>query len=209
MNIGKLCKDVRHCLDEQGLLSEIEMTIEDALPIDERIEALLCGAVNAIQLLLPLRYLVPTPMPIDSHEPDIQLGIGTIRLPQDFLRLGSFKMKGWKKSVHGMINDYDPEYSLQLCSATRGGLVSPVVARVDEGDCLQYFSLPKGKSPHIVEIATYIKTAIPEDITNLEMREEAYNLLVWWLAKDVATSFQRDTQNIENIIKTTLQTYGN
>ena len=115
-------------------------------------------------------------------------------------------MEGWKKGVTRTISEESPEYAYQLCSATRGGLNNPVVAIVDGCRYLKYFSLPKGRTRHAVERSAYVKVCT--NIENTWIEKEAYGLFVWWLAKDVAVSFQRNTQAIENIIKQILDSYG-
>lgn len=207
MNRDRLINDVRHCLDEQELLSEVEMSIEDSMPISERIEALFCGAFNTLQGILPLKTLMPCPLPEDTHEADIQTGTGTVDLPADYLRLHTFRMQGWKRSVHTAIHEDSADYAYQLVDATRGGRTNPVVAVINDKSQLRYFSLPKGDSPHIIEKASYIRTA--DNIEDADIRQEAYPLLVWWLARDVAVSFQRDTTSINEMIKTMLSSYGN
>ena len=207
MNKAKLIADVRHCLDEQGLLTDIAMSTEDSLPIDQRIEALACDSFNTLQHILPLKYLTPSPLPTDGHIKDIQQGTGIIPVPADFLRLYVFRLEGWRKSVTNTISEDSPEYAYQLCSATRGGINNPVVAIVDGGKYFKYFSLPKGKERHAFERAAYVKVAT--DITQALFEKDSYGLFVWWLAKDVAVSFQRNTQQIESIIKTMLDSYGN
>ncbi|MBO7317243.1 MAG: hypothetical protein J6U43_00780 [Bacteroidales bacterium] len=207
MNKAKLIADVRHCLDEQGLLTDIAMSLEDSLPIDQRIEALACSSFNTLQHILPLKYLTPIPLPLDGMTKDIQQGTGLVPVPADFLRLYIFRMEGWKKAVTSTISEDSPEYLYQLCPATRGGSNYPVVAIVDGGRYLKYFSMPKGRERHAVERAAYVKVAA--DIEQAWFEKEAYGLFVWWLAKDVAASFQRNTQQIESIIKTMLDSYGN
>lgn len=207
MNEAKLIADVRHILDEQELLSGIEWETEDALPISERIKALYPEAMNAVRLILPLSRLKASEMGEVKHEYSTQQGTGRIALPNDYLRLASFKMRGWKRSCRRAIDEGTEEYQFQLNRATRGGVMRPVVAIVNDGTELEYFSLPIGTTPHEIETATYIKQA--RSISEDEATDESYNLLVWWLAKDVAVTMQRNATGIMETIKTMLSGYGN
>lgn len=207
MNKAKLIADVRHVLDEQELLSGVEWENEDSLPIDTRIEALYAGAMDAVRQILPLHRLKSWNMGDVKHEYSTQKGSGKIELPADYLRLSSFKMKGWKRACRRVIIEGTEEYQFQLNRATRGGVMNPSVALVDDGKSLEYFSLPIGVTPHEIETATYIKqaTTIEQD----EASDESYTMLVWWLAKDVAVSMQRNAAAISETIKTMLTGYGN
>lgn len=207
MDEGRLIADVRHVLDEQELLSGIEWESEDALPISERVKSLYPEAMNAVRLIMPLSRLKASEMGEVTHEYNTQKGTGRIVLPSDYLRLASFKMRGWKRACRKAIDEGTEEYQFQLNRATRGGVTRPVVATINDGTELEYFSLPPGTAPHEIETATYIKQA--KDIASDEATEEEYNALVWWLAKDVAVTMQRNATGIMETIKTMLSGYGN
>jgi hypothetical protein len=198
MDKSKLIDDVRHILDEQELVSEQELSTEDALPIDERIEVLYPAAMNDTQKLLPVSMLQVYDF-IPEVKADLQAGTGYVTLPEDFLRLVSFKMQGWRRACTTAISEDSDMYAFQFNRATRGGCVSPVVAINADAKTLQYFSLPLYLAEHIVEKATYIKAA--SDIERDEIRQRGYDVLIWWLARSVAASFGRKTDNITEQIK--------
>ena len=96
---------------------------------------------------------------------DLGDGSGTVALPEDFVRLASFRMKGWARPVFGTVAERSPEYARQLNAVTRGGPAKPVAAltRDAQGMKLRWFSLPKGW-PRKVEEALYVPALEPEEV---------------------------------------------
>lgn len=70
----------------------------------------------------------------------INNGVVEIELPNDFIRLISFKMEDWERAVHTPIYDTDPQYAWQLHPATRGGKTKPVVAITNGGTKLEGYT---------------------------------------------------------------------
>lgn len=81
-------------------------------------------------------------------------GSGRICLPDDFVRLINFKMQGWQRPVVAPIYDTDVKYRQQFNMALRGGEAKPVVAIVNGGKFLEYFSSSDGINAK-VETARY------------------------------------------------------
>ncbi len=79
-------------------------------------------------------------MPMDD-------GSGVVALPDGFLRLKAFRMKGWKRPVTVAYSVGSPVYMRQFNECARGGCAKPVV--VIDGDTLCYFSLPEGAAHEI------------------------------------------------------------
>lgn len=201
MNRTKLIADVRHILDEQELVQDpaLAYTAVDSLDIGGRVDAVFCSAFDTFAYVAPLRMLTESEMPMSGLVYDSGKGTGYLPLPADYLRLGRFKMKGWKREVHTPIADEGDDYQLQLCGATRGGTKNPVVAIcLDEGR-LEYYSLPRGVQPHEIEVATYVKKA--STIAESELKEIGYEAFIWWLAREVGTTFKADVSGITNKIK--------
>lgn len=200
--------NVRHMLDEQELIQDAQM-VEDALPIDGRIEALYASAYDYVQNLLSWRYVSAEDVRVKVGEDfvwDLQKGTGRIRVPDGFLRLGSLRMRRWKKAVHDIIAESSSQYALQYSYATRGGEVNPVVALVDGGKWLEYFSIRRGENSHVIE--EYSVVYHSRGIGNDKSTKEAYDILVLVLSRDVALSMGRDISAINNLIKERLVTMG-
>lgn len=92
-------------------------------------------------------------------------GSGTVALPEDFLRLAAFRLRGWLRPVFETIDTDDPTYSRQLNPVTRGGPAKPVAALLRNTDRLQlqWFSLPPGIEPRIAR-ALYVADLAPEEL---------------------------------------------
>lgn len=131
--------------------------------IDETVPQLSDGTVNrynvdefleeaAIQILntAPL-HLVPIKdfsQATVSNKPD---GSGSVLLPDGFIRLIAFKMQGWERPVHSLINVHSSKYARQHNKFLRGGGSKPVVAIANNR--LEYYSLPANLPKHEIEIA--------------------------------------------------------
>lgn len=80
-------------------------------------------------------------------------GSGSIVLPEHFLRLVRFKMKGWERAATAPIYENDPRYTYQKNRWSRGNKLNPVVSIANY--ILEYYSLPTATG-HEVESFTYI-----------------------------------------------------
>lgn len=198
MNRERLIEQVRHVLDEQQLLTSAEMVMEDSLPIEGRIDALYPATMQQVQELLPVEKLVSREYKGELM-PDYGTGTGRMKLPADFQRLAYFKMKGWRRGVSDPILESGKDYIFQQTPSTRGGCHNPVIAIIEAGRMIEYFSLPLYWGVHELEEMRYIP--LPTDISTDEPMPAAHHVLVWMLARNVAASFGRDISKIENIIK--------
>lgn len=90
------------------------------------INSLLDESANHILQIAPIHILNPafaTPAPVFI----VGSEVGYIWLPDDYMRLVSFKIAGWLQEVNAPITARDPKYVLQKYRATRGGPAKPVV----------------------------------------------------------------------------------
>lgn len=198
-----LIQDVRHILDEQELQGNDDISIEDNLPIDDRIISLYGSVFNEVQRISPQSQLKLYPL-TGEHTPDIDYGTGEISLPCDYLRLGRLRMKGWRRTVTRVVSEDTPEALYQLNKETRGGCVDPVVVESCDKSRLWYYSLPCWYESHDIEEASYVrKSKGPEEDY---LGAESYDLLRWMLARETAHTLGRDTNNMTNIIKEKIQT---
>lgn len=81
---------------------------------------------------------------------EIGKGRGRMQLPDDFMRLITFKMSDWERAVTEPITENDPRYKLQSSryGGLRGNPQKPVVAIVNEptGLVLEFWSCTGGES---------------------------------------------------------------
>ena len=82
-------------------------------------------------------------LPEEGFTPHVD-GSGELPLPSDFLRLLSFKVKGWKRPVVHPMYDTDVKYLQQANPTLRGGEMFPVVAVCDGKSRLEYYSSKLG-----------------------------------------------------------------
>lgn len=155
---------------QDGVLRRIDEAAAaeyDGLASRYPIEEFLREATRELLLTAPLRLLPQR----DFSTAEIVAagdGSGTVALPKDFLRLASFRLKGWLRPVSETISTEDPAYSRQLNPVTRGGPAKPVAALLRDtgGRWLQWFSLPMGIEPSIAR-ALYVADIAPEELPDL------------------------------------------
>ena len=103
----------------------------------------------AVQLLLtaPL-HLVPLEDFSDAVPDVYPDGHGRVELPEGFLRLAEFRMRGWRRSVFSPYGRSDSSYARQSNPYTRGDEFCPAVV-LDER-YLYYYALPE-HTEHAIE----------------------------------------------------------
>ena len=121
-------------------------------------------------------------IPLEGFTPNTD-GSGTLPLPSDFLRLVSFRMKGWVRAVNSPIRDTDARYAQQYNKTLRGGEVFPVVALCDGDTKLEYYSSSLGKYAQVMD-ARYFP--IPSD--DADFPENLWDITAWKIAEMVLSS---------------------
>lgn len=90
------------------------------------IDKFLDEAAETVLNLLPLHLIPPSDFSDQSQDARSD-GSGLIQLPDDFLRLSSFKLAEWDRAVTVPISKSNPKYNLQKNTVTRGKPFKPVV----------------------------------------------------------------------------------
>lgn len=162
-------------MDRQTIIQKVQLKMDEISPYDggevinnSFVGEILDDSATTLLLKLPTYLCNPVSMGIASGTSN-QDGTGYIELPDDFLRLVSFKMVEWSKSVTKPISEDHPKYNLQKISYLRGKPTKPVVViRNDYGDStvaiqkiLEYYSVV---TSHDIERAFYIKTDVAENL---------------------------------------------
>ncbi len=111
-------------MDELSPFSSTELNTSISL-IDEMLD----DSATAFILAIPVYLITPTSFLVDAQASNTvyQNGEGRIELPDDFLRLHTFKMDEWDREVNSVVRIGDPRYNLQFNTVTRGGHSKPVV----------------------------------------------------------------------------------
>ena len=106
---------------------------------------------------------------------------GFIILPEDFMRLVSFRMSDWRRTVFEAMTENDPRYALQ--SSRFGGICGnpekPVAAivRRSEGKVLEFYSCRDNTAS--VAQATYVPTPRIDRDGGIDVAEECYRAAVY------------------------------
>lgn len=123
-------------------------------------------------------------------------GSGWTPLPDDFLRLVSFRMSDWTRGVTAAIAEEDPQYALQssACKGVRGNWQKPVCAIVNrqEGKALEFYSCKDETAS--VRRASYIPWPSFDAYGGVEISEKCYPASVYALCALLALSLGDDAK---------------
>ena len=175
-------------------MDEISPFSEEEVDAASLVDKMLDESANTVRMSAPVALLSNIDIDVSgirhTSRPD---GSGFVALDPDFLRLHTFKMSLWKVPVIEAITPANPKYKLQQHTVTRGGTVKPVVViRANPpatgisqkwsvlSRMLEYFSVPSPPSPHVIEIARYVKMGPAQHI-----EEILVDTLAWQCAGDV------------------------
>jgi hypothetical protein len=182
-------EDVRIVLDENQV-SDNMMTDIDTLSVDDIIRSKVEEAAKVVYLAAPAHLLEPGNNFADSIAWNETEGIGpgwTI-LPDDFLRLVSFKMSDWERPVYSAILPDDPLYLQQSSrfAGIRGNRQRPVCAIVmrPQGRVLEFYSCSAGTGVS-VDMAVYAPMPKIEH-GSIDIYERCYRSVVYKTAGLVA-----------------------
>lgn len=181
MKAGEMARAVRVAIDmnrgDDPLILEGDT---DTLSLDEIIVSKLVDAVRLVELEAPHGMLG------GGHDfgEDVFMGDdgkGFIVLPDDFMRLVSFRMSDWRRTVFEAISESDPRYALQS-SRWRGICGNPekpvcAVVRRAEGKVLEFYSCADQGA--IVAQASYIPFPRIDGDGGIEVAEECYRAAVY------------------------------
>lgn len=122
----------------EGVSFNLSDTPNISDPLDLLINPHLDESTKDIILSAPLTVLFPTAMGLQSGKAFETGGkTGYVMLPQNFLRLSSFKMADWKKDISIPITTENVAYILQQFALRRGSVNFPVAA-------LNWLNIPVG-----------------------------------------------------------------
>lgn len=150
-DVGMLTRRVRLVLDmnetDESLIAEGD---EETLTLDEIIRGRLEEGARIVERDAPA-HLLDSGKPLSgslTFDKEIGKGRGRMKLPDDYMRLVTFKMSDWERAVTEPITETDPRYGLQSSkhAGIRGNPERPVVAVVHEptGLVLEFWSCEGG-----------------------------------------------------------------
>lgn len=153
----------------------------DTLTLDEIIYAKLADAVRMVEMEAPLTML-ESGHDFGEHDTYIgEDGKGFIILPDDFMRLISFRMSDWTRTIYEAITESDPQYALQSSrfKGICGNPEKPVVAvvRRSEGKVLEFYSCRDNAAT--VAQATYLPIPKIDRDGGIDVAEDCYRAAVY------------------------------
>lgn len=184
-------EDVRIVLDENQV-SDHMMDDIDTLSVDEIIRSKVEEAAAEVYLASPVHLFEPGERFADTiaWKEKVGVGPGWTILPNDFLRLISFKMSDWERPVYSAILPDDPQYLLQSSrfAGIRGNCQKPVCAIVmrPTGRVLEFYSCSAGEGV-CVEMARYAPKPTIKD-EGIDIYERSYRSVVYKVAGLTAMS---------------------
>lgn len=141
-------------------------------------------------------------LPADDFKPASD-GSGTMPLPNDFVRLLRFRVKGWRRPVLIPIYDTDIRYQQQFNQALRGGDAKPVVVLCENARRLEYYSSSDGAYAKLQEARYFGFEAVHDDYPN-----RLIDITAWKTAEIVmatmndATGMQFCTARVNELLQT-------
>lgn len=153
----------------------------DTLTLDEIIYAKLADAVRMVEMEAPLTMLESGHDFGDDNVFIGEDGKGFIILPDDFMRLISFRMSDWTRTIYEAITESDPQYALQSSrfKGICGNPEKPVVAvvRRSEGKVLEFYSCRDNAAT--VAQATYLPIPKIDRDGGIDVAEDCYRAAVY------------------------------
>jgi len=170
----------------------------DTTQIPHYIERLYPAAWRTAVNLFPRNWFKTKSFADNIIEVDAPKGTGYVELPDDFLVLSSFKMKGWDIACFEAQLENEQILRKQSNEFTRGNpkrpvcVISAIGTNGTAGEVLRYYSLPKcaDSDGHIIEQALYIPN-VRELADSPEIDERLFEPLAYLCASQVMTSFEK------------------
>ena len=170
MGRSELINKVKTRIDEVSASGDVivDVGVENTKPFDSIIDELLDESALEILLKAPF-YRLPvykeTNLTATKDTNDDK--IGSITLPNDFIRLVSFKMKGWLQPVLSFALPGDAVAIKQSNKYIRGGVAKPVAVlyKDDTNMYINYYSVASASDHQVAEFY-YIKRLTAEGITD-------------------------------------------
>lgn len=170
MERSALINKVKTRIDEVSASGDVivDVGVENTKPFDSIIDELLDESALEILLKAPFyRLPVYKATNLTAKKDTNDDRIGSITLPNDFIRLVSFKMKGWLQPVLSFALPGDAVAIKQSNKYIRGGVAKPVAVlfKDDTSMYINYYSVAS-ESDHEVTEFNYIKSLTADKITD-------------------------------------------
>lgn len=170
MERSALINKVKTRIDEVSASGDVivDVGVENTKPFDSIIDELLDESALEILLKAPFyRLPVYKATNLTAVKDTNDDRIGSITLPNDFIRLVSFKMKGWLQPVLSFALPGDAVAIKQSNKYIRGGVAKPVAVlyKDDTSMYINYYSVASASDHEVTEF-NYIKRLTADVITD-------------------------------------------
>jgi hypothetical protein len=170
MERSALINKVKTRIDEVSASGDVivDVGVENTKPFDSIIDELLDESALEILLKAPFyRLPVYKATNLTAKKDTNDDRIGSITLPNDFIRLVSFKMKGWLQPVLSFALPGDAVAIKQSNKYIRGGVAKPVAVlyKDDTSMYINYYSVASASDHEVTEF-NYIKSLTADGITD-------------------------------------------
>ena len=183
--VDDIIRDVRVCLDENrrgdDLFAERDV---DTLELDVIIASHIEEGARRVVEVASVDKIHNGHSFMDAAVVEHEDGSGSVALPDDFMRLLSFRMGDWVRTLHGAITADAPEYEVQQSRfGVRGCPERPVCAYVvtDEGKRLEYYTTQE-RPARMVRASYAAYPRLDEGDESIDLSEDLYVASVYMIA---------------------------
>lgn len=190
-NIETISQDVRIAIDENKISEQLISDEDiDTLSLSEIIRSKIEEAVRRVETTAPT-FLLEEGHDFGDSVFWEENGSGWTLLPDDFMRLITFRMSDWERTCYNAISVDDPLYDLQSSryKGVRGNVQKPVCAVVNraEGKALEFYSC--NSTDAYVKRATYLPYPKIDEDDGIDISERCYTAVVYTTAALVLTAY--------------------
>lgn len=208
-SVSQIMQDVRACIDENATNEQLSLEGDiETLSLNDIIRSKIEEGVRRVESIAPV-YLLE-----EGHQFGDAIiwngeGRGYVMLPDDFMRLISFRMSDWEKTCHSAISPDDALYDLQSSrhKGLRGSPQLPVCAIVPraEGKSLEFYSCKNEEA--YVKTATYRPYPKIDESDGVDMSERCYTAIIYTISSLVVSAFgaSEQSQMLDNLSKTLIE----
>lgn len=147
----------------------VDVDVENSKPYDTIIDELLDESALEVLLKAPFYRLHISTANLTAIPDGNDNKIGTIFLPDDFVRLVSLRMNAWERPVTELAVQGDDVARMQSSKYLRGGVAKPVAVlrKSDKGYKVDYYSVTA--NDHNIKEFLYIKKDTAENVADTEL----------------------------------------
>lgn len=195
--IPHIARDVRIAIDENKTSEQlISLGDIETLSLDDIIHSKIVEAVRRVEINAPV-YMLDSGNNFGDAVFWEANGSGWVLLPDDFMRLISFRMSDWERTVYEAISTDDVKYPVQASryKGIRGNCQKPVCAMTmrPEGKALEFYSC-KNRDAKVVQAVylPYPRIENCQEEIGIDICIRCYTAVIYTTAALVCLTFGAD-----------------